>query len=160
MIDGWRHDGHFALSKFLGPFPCEVRIDNGAFTDWSFFLPPGWRDYNHARLEEVCAYQWTSANRLALDASKRVPPQQWITLRYEDIFDRPVEMFRDVFERLDVPFDDALRDRCAKLGQRPTSIVKGAPAPQKWKQSNPEAVERVLPMIRPVMNELGYAMDG
>ena len=70
MIDGWRHDGHFGLTKFLGPFPCEVRINDGEFHDWSFFLPPGWRDYNHARLEEVCAFQWMTANRMALDAGR------------------------------------------------------------------------------------------
>jgi hypothetical protein len=159
MMDGWRHDGHFGLSKFLGPFPCEVRIDNGEFRDWSFFLPPGWREYNHARLEEVCAFQWLAANRMALDASRRVPPRQWIQLRYEDVFDRPVEMFREVFERLDLPFDEAVRNRCAKLNELPTSIVKGAPGKQKWKQSNPQAIERILPTIRPMMDELGYGPD-
>ena len=156
MIDGWRHGGHFGLTKFLGPFPCEVRINDGEFRDWSFFLPPGWRDYNHARLEEVCAFQWMTANRMALNAGRSVPPDRWIRLRYEDIFDRPVEMFRDVFSRLDLPFDEAMRDRCAKLTQTPTSIVKGKPAKQKWKQSNPEAILRVLPTIRPLMHELGY----
>ena len=156
MIDGWRHDGHFGLTKFLGPFPCEVGINDGEFRDWSFFLPPGWRDYNHARLEDVCAFQWLSANRMAMDAGRSVPPEQWIRLRYEDIFDRPVEMFREVFARLGLPFDDAMRDRCAKLGQLPTSIVKGKPAKEKWKQSNPEAIERILPTIRPLMAELGY----
>ena len=159
MMDGWRHDGHFGLSKFLGPFPCEVRINDGEFRDWSFFLPPGWREYNHARLEEVCAFQWLTANLMALDASRSVPPRQWIQLRYEDIFDRPVEMFRDVFERLDLPFDEAVRNRCAKLNELPTSIVKGAPAKQKWKQSNPQAIERILPTIRPMMDELGYGPD-
>jgi len=156
MIDGWRHDGHFGLTKFLGPFPCEVRINDGEFRDWSFFLPPGWRDYNRARLEEVCAFQWLTANQMALDAGRLVPADQWIRVRYEDIFDRPVEMFRDVLDRLDLPFDEAMRDRCAKLAQAPTSIVKGKPAKQKWRQSNPEKIERILPTIRPLMHELGY----
>jgi hypothetical protein len=156
MMDGWRHDGHFGLSKFLGPFPCEVAIEGGQFRDWSFFLPPGWRDYNHARLEEVCAYQWLTANRMALDAARSVQNDQWVQLRYEDIFDRPVEMFREVFERLELPFDDAIRARCAKLNELPTSIVKGAPKKAKWKQSNPEAIERVIPTIRLLMQELGY----
>jgi len=90
---------------------------------------------------------------------RSVPPEQWIRLRYEDIFDRPVEMFREVFARLDLPFDASMRDRCAKLGQLPTSIVKGKPAKEKWKQSNPEAIERILPTIRPLMAELGYDTD-
>ena len=149
LMDGWRYDGHFALGKTLGPFPCPVRIDGGTFREWSFFLPPGWRDYNEATLEEVCAFQWLSANRLALEASAQVPPAQWIRLRYEDIFDRPVEMFRDVFERLDLPFDDEVRRRCATLDARPTSIVKGAPKKQKWKEAHAAHIERILHDNRP-----------
>lgn len=154
LIDGWRHDRHFDLEQFLGPSPEPVAINDGEFTQWSFFLPPGWRDYNRATLEEVCAYQWMTANRLALDAKHGLPADKWIQLRYEDLFERPVEMFQAAFEQLDVPFTDALRARCAHL--QPTSIVKGAPKQQKWKEHNPEAIERILPMIRPMMLELGY----
>ena len=154
MIDGWRHDGHFRLTQFLGPFPERVAIENGEFDEWSFFLPPGWRAYNRARLEEVCAYQWITANRMALDAARGLASGRWIALRYEDIFDRPVDMFSETFERLGIPFTDALRARCANLA--PTSIVKGLPGRQKWKEHNPGQIERILPTIRPLMLELGY----
>ncbi|HIE54868.1 MAG TPA: sulfotransferase [Chromatiaceae bacterium] len=156
MMDGWRHDGHFGLTKFLGPFPEPVAIDGGRFTEWSFFLPPGWRDYNQASLEEVCAFQWVSANRLALEAKKDIPARQWIQLRYEQIFDDPVAMFRPVFERLEIPFDSELEARCSNLNRRPTSIVQGMPKKQKWKSRNPEAIERILEVIEPTMRELGY----
>ena len=159
LMDGWLHDGHFALGKLLGPFPCPVAIDGGAFHEWSFFLPPGWRDYNDAPLEEVCALQWLTANRFALDASRQIPPEQWIRLRYEDIFDRPLAMFREVFERLELPFDDAIERRCATLDTRPTSIVKGAPKKEKWKTQHAAKIERILPRIRPMMVELGYDID-
>jgi hypothetical protein len=159
MMDGWRHgrtDGGFGLTKFLGPSPEAVAINSGEFKEWHFFLPPGWRSYNDARLEEVCAFQWLSANRLALDAGAALPANQWIKLRYEDIFERPVEMFRELFERLGLPFDEAMRARCASLRSRPTSIVKGAPKLQKWKDHNHEAIERILPTIAPMMARLGY----
>jgi Sulfotransferase family len=160
LMDGWLHDGHFALGKLLGPFPCPVAIDGGAFHEWSFFLPPGWRDYNDVPLEEVCALQWLTANRFALDASRQIPPEQWIRLRYEDIFDRPQAMFREVFERLELPFDDAIERRCATLDTRPTSIVKGAPKKEKWKAQHAAKIERIMPRIRPMMVELGYDIDG
>ncbi len=159
MIDGWRlgrSDGGFGLEQFFGPSPEPVAINAGEFREWHFFLPPGWRDHNRASLEEVCAYQWLTANRLALDAARAIPPQQWIVLRYEDLFERPVDMFRDLFERLDVPFDTSMTERCASLASRPTSIVKGAPKKHKWKAHNPQAIERILPMIAPMMRELGY----
>ena len=154
LIDGWRFDGHFRMDLYLDPPPEPVAIEGGAFTDWSFFYPPGWRDWNRATLAEVCAHQWLSANRLALQARRLVPARQWIQLRYEDIFERPLEMFRTAFDRLDVPFTDALRQRCANL--QPTSIVKGQPRKQKWKEQNPQEVERILPMIRAMQAELGY----
>lgn len=159
MIDGWRlgrTDGGFGLEKFFGPSPAPVAINGGEFREWHFFLPPGWRDYNNASLEDVCAFQWISANRLALTAAKGLPPDQWIQVRYEDIFDRPVEMFQAIFERLDVPFGSHMRERCANLIAKPTSIVKGKPMKAKWKDSNPEAIERILPTIAPMMRELGY----
>ena len=156
LMDGWLHNGHFGLGKLLGPLPCAVNIDGGAFKEWSFFLPPGWRDYNAAPLEEVCAHQWLMANRLALDALRQIPAEQWIRLRYEDIFERPVEMFREVFDRLELPFDEAIRHRCETLDVRPTSIVKGAPKKEKWKERHAAKIERILPRIRPLMVELGY----
>jgi sulfotransferase family protein len=162
MIDGWRlgrTDGGFGLTRFFGPSPVAVAINGGEFHEWHFFLPPGWREYNHASLEEVCAYQWIMANRLALDAAGSIAPEQWIALRYEDIFERPVEMFHTAFERLGLPFDSRMEAHCANLRSRPTSVVKGKPMPQKWKQHNPAAIERILPMIAPLMQEMGYDPD-
>jgi len=161
MMDGWRvgrSDGRFELSQFFGAFPETVAINDGEFKEWSFFLAPGWRQYNRASLEEACAFQWISANRMALDARKRIPPQQWVHLRYEDIFERPVEMFREVFQRLGLPFSTAMQERCANL--QPTSVVSGKPKQQKWKDHNPEAIERILPVITPMMRELGYDPEG
>lgn len=92
MIDGWRLGravGAFHLTQYFGPFPEPVAIDEGEFNEWHFFLPPGWRDYNQASLEEVCAYQWISANRLALEGKQLIPAERWIQLCYEDLFERP-----------------------------------------------------------------------
>ena len=162
MMDGWRHgrtDGGFGLCHFFGPSPDPVEINSGEFAEWHFFLPPGWRAYNQASLEEVFAFQWVSANRLALDAKRLIPPERWVHLRYEELFERPVEMFEQAYSQLDLPFTTEVRERCTSLHKRPTSIVKGGPQKQKWRQHNPGAIERILPMIRPLMAEMGYETD-
>ena len=162
MIDGWRlgrTDGGFGLEKFHGPSPEPVAINGGEFHEWHFFLPPGWRAYNRSSLEQVCAFQWLTANRLALDAGRRLPTARWIELRHEDLLDHPVAAFRDVFSRLDLPFSAELEARCAALASRPTSIVKGGPAKGKWRTHNPDAIRRVLPLIAPLQRELGYDTD-
>lgn len=159
MIDGWRlgrTDGDFHLKQFFGEFPEPVSINGGEFTEWAFFLAPGWQAYNHSSIEEVCAFQWISANQLALDAAATIPADRWIHLRYEDLFERPVDMFRDVYQRLDLAFTPEIEQRCRTLDQRPTSIVKGKPSKAKWKQQNPELVERILDRIAPMQTRLGY----
>lgn len=160
LMEGWRHHGHFGLGKLLGPSPSDVRIENGEFREWSFFLPPGWRAYNRASLANVCAFQWSTANRMALDAGRAIPPSQWLRVRYEDIFDRPLQMFEEVFAWLQLPFGDAVRNRCMSLATKPTSIIGSPPAKQKWREHNPEAIRRILPLISPQMVELGYDPAG
>jgi hypothetical protein len=67
-------------------------------------------------------------------------------------------MFREVFERLELPFDDTVRQRCATLDARPTSIVHGAPKKEKWKERHAAEIEKILPRIAPLMTELGYEL--
>ena len=156
LMEGWRQGPRFALGQFLGSFPCEVKIEDGRFKEWCFFLPPGWRDYNEASLEEVCAYQWITANQMALASAGTIPQEQWIQFRYEDLFSDAVAAFETVFDGLGIPFAPEIRLRCENLTRHPTSIVSGKPKLQKWKTQNPEAIERVLEMIEPMQKRLGY----
>ena len=156
LIDGWESNGHFGLKQFLGESPVPVAIDDGRFREWSFFLPPGWRDYNNATLEQVCAFQWLKANEMALDARSLVPSTQWTEIRYEDLLDQPVATFERVFGRLGLVFDPRLRELCGKLTDRPTSLVSGVPDRDKWKKRNGQRVERVMPQLAPMLQRLGY----
>ena len=96
---------------------------------------------------------------MALAARESIPPGQWIQIRYEDILDRPVDLFREVFGKLGVNFDARLEAHCASLDRRPTSIVSGPPRRQKWRERHPDEIERILPRIEPMMRQLGYEMS-
>ena len=156
LMDGWRHDGHFNLKALLGEIPESICINNGEFSDWSFFLPPGWRDYNHASLEEVCAHQWNMANTLALQAKPLIPEEKWIELPYAKLVTSPAELFEDIFSKLKLDFTREIRTHCESLNKKPTSIVAGPPKKDKWRAHNPAAIERILPTIAPLMKTLGY----
>jgi hypothetical protein len=156
LIDGWRKGGPFRLRTFLGASPEPVAIDNGRFDGWCFFLPPGWRNYNRAPLEEVCAYQWITANELALRNQSLVPPEQWTTIRYEDVMANAESAFERVCDRLGVAFDAELQSRCRELAKHTTSLISGPPKPGKWKENNPREIERVIGRISPMMARLGY----
>jgi hypothetical protein len=156
LIDGWENHGHFGLARFLGESPVPVAIDGGRFREWSFFLPPGWRDYNNATLEQVCAFQWVKANQMALEARSLVPAAQWTEIRYEDLLDQPVATFERVFARLGLGFDQRLRELCGKLAERPTSLVSGVPDRAKWKRRNGQRVDNVMSLLAPMLQRLGY----
>jgi hypothetical protein len=154
LINGWRRYEQFALYEL----PVDTHIEGIPERTWCFFLEPGWRDALGRPLEEVCAHQWVAINEAILASRELVPPERWIELRYEDIFTRPVEMFREVFERVDLPFNAEMHAYCRSLASHGVSLIGSAPAPGKWHRQNPEAIERILPIIAPTMSKLGYEL--
>ncbi|WP_022668855.1 sulfotransferase family protein [Desulfospira joergensenii] len=156
LIEGWRLGDHFGLEQFYGNFPHKIEINDGEFTQWRFFIPPGWKGYNKAPIEDVCAFQWMSANSMAIEAKKIIPENQWIQIRYENLFTHAEEIFRDVFNKLGLPFEDSIRKRCQSLLKHPTSIVKGQPELGKWRTQNPKEIEKITDKIRPIQKILGY----
>ena len=60
----------------------------------------------------------------------------------------------DVLVAQAAPAEDTFAFAASEMGAE--RIVKGAPCPQKWKEHNPEAIERILPLITPLMREMGY----
>lgn len=122
---------------------------------WKFVLYPGWRHDREGPLEVVAAQQWIHANQAILQARRHIPEQRWMSLRYEDFTDRPVEEIARVAEFLNLPFEAQFRAAAAAAGSTPINTVT-APEPGKWKRENPEEVQAIGPMISNVMAALGY----
>ena len=157
LIDGWENHGHFGLTQFLGESPVPVAIDGGRFREWSFFLPPGWRDYNNATLEQVCAFQWMKANEMALEARSLVPAAQWTEIRYEDLLDQPVPTFERVFARLGLALRSAPCVSCA--GNWPNARpawFRACPSVTSGRSATAGAVDNVMPQLTPMLQRLGY----
>lgn len=65
LMSGWLHHGFFKHRMPEGTLDIERygRADRPwTAAWWKFDLPPHWQHYAHRPLEEVCAFQWTSAN--------------------------------------------------------------------------------------------------
>ena len=122
---------------------------------WKFVLYPGWRADANGPLEVVCARQWAVSNEYALRAKDDVPPERWIDIRYEELIDDPVTQIGGVMGRLGLPYDAAVRRRAEAAGTTPINVVT-PPERGKWKRENPKEIEAVLPLIAPVMEQLGY----
>ncbi len=85
MLDGWRHRGFH--SHYVGD---DVQIqefrqrgdpDSGW---WKFDLPPGWREASKKTLEQVCAFQWSSAQQAILQFARETGVD-YLQVRFEDV---------------------------------------------------------------------------
>jgi len=154
LIEGWRRPDEFATwSRNL---PATVAVDGGAFDRWCFFLPPGWRDYLNASLEEVCALQYRAMNEALIACRGLVPARQWTEIFYEDLLRDPVAGFRRIFSKADVTFSPALEHHCAEVLANPYNAFSEIRL-DKWSDGrNRERIERVLPSVAEVAAAMGY----
>jgi hypothetical protein len=140
LIEGWR-----ARPRFV-----KYRLPSGH--PWSFVLVPGWRELVGTPLEEACARQYVACNEAVLDARGKIEPSRWHELSYEELVAAPSEVLRTVFERLDLP----VPVEAEQVVRTPTRTALTAPRPEKWREQNADAIERILPLVRPVEARLGY----
>jgi hypothetical protein len=156
LITGWRSPG----DMFPGArMPVPLSIEGYQGETWKFLVPPGWQAYatGHS-LEEVCAFQWVSANRAILDARGSVAADRWVELSYEEFVANPYEQTGRLLERLEIPPDGGILEQARSLDRHVTKAVT-QPRPDKWKTENPREIERILPMIEPMMRRLGYEVE-
>ena len=109
---------------------------------WSLLLPPGWRGMRAATLPEIAAFQWESANRIALDDLSRLHRSRWTTVTYEDLLANPRAVVKRLTDFIGVPIDAALERRLA--APLPPSRQTNTPAdPQKWRR-HADGIEPLL----------------
>lgn len=154
LIEGWGKPDEFATWSEAMPEP--VRVENGLFNQWCFFLSEGWRNYLNAPVEVVAAFQYTAINQAILDAKAAVPSEQWIEVFYEDFLRAPVETFRRIFKACDLNFDSRLAQHCTEVLDIPYNAFSEIRL-DKWKDGrNREKVARVLPEVASIAARMGY----
>jgi hypothetical protein len=78
---------------------------SGAY--WSV-KPPGWQDLLKLPLVDACALQWKITVAAILQSAKKLPPEQYMEVKYEEFVARPAEIFEQVGEKCDLVWQDAL----------------------------------------------------
>jgi len=155
LIEGWGKPEEFA--SWSRPLPVKVSIDDGKYTRWCFFLAEGWRDYLHASIEEVCAFQYHAMNRAILDARGLVPADKWCEVFYEDIVKDPVGKFRDMFAACGLSFDAGLENHCSEVLGIPYNAFSEIRV-DKWKDGrNREKIEHIISAVGGVARDMGYS---
>jgi hypothetical protein len=118
----------------------------------------------HPAPYEAFAHAWVDANRRLLRFCSTYPDRS-LRIRYEDLVTHPAEQLEQLCEFLGEPTDvrallaAALGSReSAGLGDWKTYGMSAITAHSvgRWKQLSPWTIRRLAPIVRDVMDELGY----
>lgn len=150
LIQGWKQPHLFPGYEV----PAQLGIPGYSRERWAFALIPGWRELTSSPLEEICAWQWVRCNEAVLVHRERAQGSvPYLGIRYEDLISDPPDVLARIASFLQIDFEKDL-GRFAK--HLPQINVVSAPEQEKWRRENPEAIERILPLIEPMMQRLGY----
>jgi hypothetical protein len=119
---------------------------------WSLLLPPGWRALRGAPLPRIAAFQWESANRIALDDLAKLDRSRWTTVTYEDLVAQPRATIGRLARFIGIELDEGLERRLA--APLPPSKQTNTPASRdKWRAHQAE-IEELLPALQPTLERL------
>jgi hypothetical protein len=153
LIEGWRARPRFVTHRLPTPLEGIAPLDGRL---WSFALVPGWRSLTRSSLEEICARQYVVCNESVLAAQAAMDPSRWRDLKYENLVAAPVDEVRLLFASLDIPWSPLVEQYAGELDRRPSATAVTPPRPDKWREQNPDAIERILPLVRETQARLGY----
>ncbi len=155
LIEGWQLPGRYIRGQ-VGDVQLNIKgySDKGGKA-WKYVLPPDWKDFTSRSLEEVCAFQWVSSNKAALEGLKSIEEKRKITVRYEDLSENTYETVKKICDFINIPFSSELRN----ISKNPPMVnFVTKPKKDKWKK-NVDIIKNTYPMIEPIMKELGYSLD-
>jgi len=153
LMDGWLYPLGF-FSHDLGKVGCELDIQG--YSDrvpfgrkwWKFDLPPNWRMFTRARLEEVCLNQWYSAHEAVLRRGVRA-----LRVSFEDFIASPAAVLKRITDHLGLP-------AMALPGALPVKMATEPPHPRRWHKRDGMLMELSRRSeVREMMGLLGYPMD-
>lgn len=170
LCDGWLHRGFFShnLRSFFSAGDSRIAmLKIAGYSElsawgkywWNYDLPPGWQEHIEDSLEEVCAFQWYSANRAIqeyLDNHK----ESRCLVRYENIV-KGLASRRQEIEKI-VDFIKAPIDCIGQLQLERLPVIQATdqPRPFRWEKRQGQ----LLPFlkrreIKGMCAQLGYDDD-
>lgn len=149
LMEGWRQPHLFP--GYRTPLPV---TSPGQYRGrWAFTLIPGWRELVDKPLEVICAHQWVASNEAVLAYANSPDALPILMIRYEDLVRDPDNSLTQIAGFLSLSIDDI-----PAYGQGlPEVNAISAPDSQKWQRER-EAIERVMPILGPMMANLGYSL--
>lgn len=155
LIDGWLSRTYQSFK--VGDLSIKGYSDgNQAWRRewWKFDLPPGWQNFRNASLNDVCAWQWSSAQNSILDWLDETKCDHAI-VRYEDMIGSGESLQRTI------------STLCKWIGIRELKVAETRnvnaivpPSHFRWKKRETEIMDIVKrDENRQLATRLGYSMN-
>ncbi len=103
-------------------------------------------------IEEVCAFQWLSANEHALNAFSEMPSEKYLHVRYEDLLADRFNGIQSLCDFCEIEFSKEIKDM---IDKDPKVSVVSLPSKDKWLK-NKERIENILGTVEDMQKRLGY----
>lgn len=147
LLEGWE-SGKFETYKI------PVIGSANDFIQWSFELPPMWREWVNTSFLEIAAHQWVAANDHIL-SSARLLGNDCLIVSYENLVFSPEETISKLCDFLGLES----KDRIQKLSRKPPNVnTVSLPDKDKWKQRKAE-LRTIYPIIEEMQYRLGYDLS-
>ena len=149
MIEGWETFVKVSAGLY---FPKESQISN-----WSYALPPNWKEVIYKPLEEICAWSWVEHNRYIVEKVENDTEfsQRYMRVSFEEFLENPMETLNKVAQFCDLELTSEATDYACYKNPSRTTISE--PKLDKWKDKHPERIASVMNIISPMMESLGYS---
>lgn len=155
LIEGWLAPDKYIRGQAIN-IPLNIRgynENNGK--SWKYVLPPDWENYTNGSLEEVCAFQWVSSNKFALEGLKLIENERKYTITYEELTEDTYETIKRLCDFINIPFTKELKN----ISKHPPLVnFVTKPEKEKWKK-NVHLIKNVYAQIEPMMKELRYKIE-
>jgi hypothetical protein len=150
LYDGWLFRGFFShnLQRLCATSRAQVKeLDIQGYSDkyawgkwwWKYDLPEGWQDHAGKPLEEVCAFQWYSANKAIQGNVRDSGIRNCLQVKYENVISGKDIRLAEIKKVFDFIGLDKKGISELDLDKLPVIQATKSPKPYRWK-----ARERLL----------------
>ena len=155
LINGWRHPEARYRSYYV---PEDLHIPGHSHRRlWCFALVEGWRQLKSSPVPEIALAQWRACADGLLAGRAAMDPERFTELHLEELLAAPEPTAQALFERLELPWGNAPRQRLEELLERPVNALS-PPETEKWRR-NSEEILPLVPRMVETAAELGYRID-
>jgi hypothetical protein len=82
---------------------------------WKFFIPLAWQKYLESSIEELCAYQYDDAHRVAKNSFANMDSSQFLEIKFEDLLADPDKIMQEICDFTEIEYSKEMRAIIKKM---------------------------------------------